>query len=183
MSGLGPEPQHEHQVLVGKQPGNGWLAGTSVDASSVYGPILFVLALPFMAAHWLVDHVGWIELILTLVALVAVINYLAFHTQGRVIAARLSGLAVGRSSASWPPESSASDGCSPGCSSAAECSGDRICRDSHNARHSNQPWRAVSSDDRSTNNGSTQAEPTHHRILTDLPGEQRDRRATVARHQ
>ncbi len=95
MGGLGSEPHHEHQVFVGKQLGNGWIAGTNADASSIYGPILFALALPFMAAHWLVDHVGWIGLILTVLAIVVIVRFLAINPRGRVLAARLSGLAVG----------------------------------------------------------------------------------------
>lgn len=95
MSGLDPQSHHEHQVFLGKQFGDGWMAGTNVDASSIYGPVLFMLALPFMAARWLVDHVGWIGLILVVLALVVAVRFLAFHPRGRVLAARISGLAVG----------------------------------------------------------------------------------------
>lgn len=74
------------QVFLGKQLPGGWVAGGSTSAGSILGPIFMLILLPFIAGQWIVQRYGWAALIAIILALVAVVFWMARTRPGRVTA-------------------------------------------------------------------------------------------------
>lgn len=78
--------QQDPRLFITQHVGGGTYISGQTSAGAIFGPIIMVIAAPFLAAHWVVDRFGWQGLIALLVALVAIIWWMFATRIGRVVA-------------------------------------------------------------------------------------------------